>query len=130
MADEVAEWKGRQRVAMEQQLALEEESLGRLEAAAAAAGEADATKGSVHGGMFGGSDVDESIYDAPNLVKVGRGGCVWLMLRQAPAAHRSPPTHPPTRPPTCAGERCVHGQRVGHQGRGGRHRDQGPGGYR
>lgn len=70
MTDEVAEWKGRQRAAMEQQLQLEEESLARLEAAAAA-NEADAVKGSVHGGMFGGSDIDESQFDAPNMVKVG-----------------------------------------------------------
>lgn len=69
MADEVAEWKGRQRAAMAQQLQLEEESLARLEAAAAA-NEADGAKGSVHGGMFGGSELDESIFDAPNMVKV------------------------------------------------------------
>lgn len=69
MADEVAEWKGRQRAAMAQQLQLEEESLARLEAAAAA-NEADAVKGSVHGGMFGGSELDESMFDAPNMVKV------------------------------------------------------------
>jgi hypothetical protein len=70
MKDEVAEWKGRQRAAMAQQLQLEEESLARLEAAAAA-NEADGPKGSVHGGMFGGSDIDESQFDAPNMVKVG-----------------------------------------------------------
>jgi hypothetical protein len=70
MKDEVAEWKGRQRAAMAQQLQLEEESLARLEEAAATS-EADAVKGSVHGGMFGGSDVDESMFDAPNMVKVG-----------------------------------------------------------
>lgn len=65
----MAEWKGCQRAAMAQQLQLEEESLARLEAAAAA-NEADAVKGSVHGGMFGGSDIDESQFDAPNMVKV------------------------------------------------------------
>lgn len=69
MKDEVAEWKGRQRAAMAQQLQLEEESLARLEEAAAK-NEADAVKGSVHGGMFGGSEVDHSAFDAPNMVKV------------------------------------------------------------
>lgn len=69
MSAEVAEWKGRQRSAMAQQLLLEEESLKRLEEAAAA-NEADAIKGSVHGGMFGGSEIDESMFDAPNMVKV------------------------------------------------------------
>lgn len=69
MKDEVAEWKGRQRAAMAEQLQLEEESLARLEAVAAT-NDADATKGSVHGGMFGGSEVDESMFDAPNMVKV------------------------------------------------------------
>lgn len=76
MKDEVAEWKGRQRTAMAQQLQLEEESLARL-VAAAASNEADAVKGSVHGGMFGGSD--ESMFDAPNMVKVG-----------GPAAYQEP----------------------------------------
>lgn len=68
MKDEVAQWKGRQRTAMAHQLQLEEESLARLEAAAA--DDADAVKGSVHGGMFGGSEIDESLFDAPNMVKV------------------------------------------------------------
>lgn len=71
MTDEVAEWKGRQRIAMAEQLKLEDESLARLEAAAASS-DGDATKGSVHGGMFGGSEIDESIFDAPNMVKVIR----------------------------------------------------------
>lgn len=79
MTDEVAEWKARQRVAMAQQLQLEEESLARLEAAAAA-NEADATKGSVHGGMFGGSEVDESAFDAPNMVKVRQLALICVRL--------------------------------------------------
>jgi hypothetical protein len=80
MSEEVAEWKGRQRAAMAHQLQLEEESLARLEAAAAA-NEADAVKGSVHGGMFGGSDVDESLFDAPNMVKVGHSAACVVCAR-------------------------------------------------
>ena len=78
MSDKVAEWKGRQRAAMAQQLQLEEESLARLEAAAANS-DSDPVKGSVHGGMFGGSEIDESMFDAPNMVKV----CGWHCLGQA-----------------------------------------------
>jgi hypothetical protein len=137
MQDEVAEWKGRQRAAMAQQLQLEEESLARLEAAAANS-EADAVKGSVHGGMFGGSEVDESVFDAPNMVKVGGSDavqephasndyrCAGLAARILVCAQLYTLLLLPTKvfvcwDPVCVcvccpGECCVHGQCVGHQG--------------
>jgi len=66
MPDEVAAWKAQQRTAMAQQLQLEEESLARLEAAAAANGSTDGL------GKGGGDDgEDESVYDAP---WAGQGG--------------------------------------------------------
>lgn len=70
MPDEIAAWKAQQRTAMATQLQLEEESLARLEAAAAAAG--DGHEVSMHGvrGPMPGEDEDEAQFDKPGLVKV------------------------------------------------------------
>jgi hypothetical protein len=84
MTDEVVAWKAQQRVAMAQQLQLEEESLARLEAAAAANGSAD---GLARAG--GDDDEDESAYDAPGLVKVGEMGKQSDMVCAPPAASLS-----------------------------------------
>ncbi len=60
----VAAWKVKQREAMAQQLALEEESLKRLEAVAAANGGAENGKGLE-------DDEDDAQWDKPGYVKVG-----------------------------------------------------------
>lgn len=74
MPDEIAAWKAQQRTAMGVQLQLEEESLARLEAAAAAKA-AEGGESSVHGvrqgiGNLLEEDEDEKVFDAPGLVKV------------------------------------------------------------
>jgi hypothetical protein len=73
MPDEIAAWKAQQRIASTTQLQLEEESLARLEAAAAA--KAEGGEVSVHGirqgiGSLMEEDEDEKVFDAPGLVKV------------------------------------------------------------
>jgi len=70
MPEEVAAWKAQQRVAMGQQLQLEEESLARLEAAAAANG------GGASGlnGAAADDGEDDSVFDAPGFIKVGHSG--------------------------------------------------------
>jgi hypothetical protein len=79
MPDEVATWKAQQRTAMATQLQLEEESLARLEAAAAAKA-AEGGEVSVHGirqgiGHLLEEDEDEKVFDAPGLVKVRQCVC-------------------------------------------------------
>lgn len=70
MSGEVAAWKAQQRAAMSVQLQLEEESLARLEAAAAANGGKDI---SIHGmrGPLPEVDEDEAQFDKPGWTKVG-----------------------------------------------------------
>lgn len=77
MADEVAAWKAQQRTAMAQQLQLEEESLARLEAAAAASG-ADGLGGAAD------DEEDESVYDAPGHVKVRNRMAVHMLCLAVP----------------------------------------------
>jgi hypothetical protein len=74
MPDEIAALKAQQRTAMATQLQLEEESLARLQAAAAAKA-AEGGESSVHGirqglGSLMEEDEDEKVFDAPGLVKV------------------------------------------------------------
>src|SRR5689334_12051936 len=84
MPDEIAAWKAQQRTAMATQLQLEEESLGRLEAAAAAA--ADGKDIRVHGmrGPLPEEDEDEAQYDKPGLVKVSGSVDVCHLLNGGP----------------------------------------------
>jgi hypothetical protein len=82
MPDEIAAWKAQQRTAMAVQLQLEEESLARLEAAAAAKA-AEGGETSVHGirqglGQLMEEDEDEKVFDAPGLVKVSCAHASYL----------------------------------------------------
>jgi hypothetical protein len=86
MPDEVAAWKAQQRTAMATQLQLEEESLARLEAVAAAKA-AEGGDASVHGirqgiGSLMEEDEDEKVFDAPGLVKVSCCPCYTCRVQQ------------------------------------------------
>lgn len=76
MAKAVAAWKAQQRVAMAEQLKLEEESLARLEAAKAASG-ASSVNPSAHGGAAafadGGAQEEDPSWSAPGAVRVTAG---------------------------------------------------------
>ena len=69
VAAEVAEFKAKQRVAMDKMLVAEAESLAELAAAAAAAGK-DAAAAAASGAD---DEDDESAFDKPGFIKVGGG---------------------------------------------------------